>query len=263
MNSQSIHFVKPRIYLFYNMEISNGHTRSSTKQADVTSSKTQEREHPEDPTIPQHPVKRGRSRPGKHPIINKENNARVAIHTAKPSVSDECSDKESERLWKEARAGERRSKRIEEAEKREKEEQEETAAAEILIFICKPPSKYKLWDMRQTRILLAHDLTENPPPHYGPFGDSLGFRGGNYIYEQNKRTYEAKVEMWEASELEVDENEETDIEGDDTNKSEGNDPNEGAATVHFVKSERWGVNYKKWRKECTRIYKEWVNDCNE
>ncbi|KAH7385348.1 hypothetical protein DE146DRAFT_739469 [Phaeosphaeria sp. MPI-PUGE-AT-0046c] len=210
--------------------------------------KAQKRDHPDDPTLLQPPVKRGRGRPRKHPLINKGNNAPALMHKGVPFFSGEV----SEPAWKVHRVGERRSKRIQELENRGiagKYKEQKPANAKLIVSPCTTYSKYKLWDMQQTRILLAHDLTNMPPPHYGPFGDTLGFKSGNYSYEQNKRTYEAKIEIWEASELEVDVNDDTDVE-----EEVGHD-----AVVQIVQCKRWKPNYKKWRKD----YKEWLNDRNE
>ncbi|MCP6373822.1 hypothetical protein NL455_28460, partial [Klebsiella pneumoniae] len=80
--------------------------------------------------------------------------------------------------------------------------------------------------------------------YHGHFGDTLGFKGGNYTYEQNKRTYEAKIELAETAEFEVDEDEDTDKEEDCANAGE----KEREEDVEFVKSERWMENYNEWKE---------------
>lgn len=213
---------------------------TSSKLVPATESTAQKRSHQEDSISALPPVKRGRGRPRKHPIISKDGTVLGPAPKCAPTLFKEALEPEHEELC----TGKRISQRIQEIKEQEEErEEEEMTAYQVVIPLCKPLTKYKLWDMRQTKILLAHVPTKMPPPHHGSFGETLGFKGGNYEYEQDKRIYEAKVELAETGELELDDD-------SDTDKKEMEHKNahveEEGGVVEFVRSKSWEADYEEW-----------------
>ncbi|KAL5114859.1 hypothetical protein ACEQ8H_007236 [Pleosporales sp. CAS-2024a] len=89
----------------------------------------------------------------------------------------------------------------EEARQRQKRDEEEKQAAEEAAWqrLNKAPTPNECFKVREKRN--SHLYKLNTPAHvpchyppHGEFGNVVGYHGGNYLYHQNRRTYQARVE---------------------------------------------------------------------